>query len=77
VSGAVYVTGVNSYGQLGLSSTGKQKTFTRLRMPNNKAVVSISSGHQHTVAVCADGSTYSFGLGAQRARSPSSQRLRS
>jgi alpha-tubulin suppressor-like RCC1 family protein len=62
-SGLLYTWGDNSYGQLGDGSRVKHSDPNRVvRTQKMYSFRSISSGYVHTVAITADGTTYSWGI---------------
>ena len=65
--GTLAAWGVNSYGQLGNNTTTASSVpllVDRSGVLASKAVVAISAGNSHSLAICADGSMASWGAGA-------------
>lgn len=60
-AGRVYATGLNDFGQLGISDT-KNYTMVPLKVSGlTKAIVQISAGYHHSCAVTSDGELYVWG----------------
>jgi len=60
-NGAVYVTGINNVGQLGLGDFEQRDRFTVLPMTRSLGVIHISSGFYTTCAVTKDFEVFSWG----------------
>ncbi len=63
-SGTVFVWGRNRYGNLGGGTTDEMRHPVPTAVPGLTDVVDIANGRDHIVAVKADGSVVSWGLGA-------------
>jgi alpha-tubulin suppressor-like RCC1 family protein len=62
--GAVYATGYNGYGQLGLGDSGWQtdrNVFTEVSSLNGKKIIAIAAGNQHSLALTSEGKVYATG----------------
>ncbi len=63
--GAVYSWGWNSYGQLGVGTTGKQSNVPVLtHLPTGVTVKAIVAGKYHVLALTSTGSVYAWGSNA-------------
>ena len=62
ISGTIYATGNNNYGQLGIGNTTNKTTLTPMTgFPLGKIVSSISRSYIHTVVLMNDGTVYGCG----------------
>ena len=62
-SGQVYVWGSNENGQLGVGGTANRSVPTQLNVPCGAGGVSqVAAGHNNSLARCADGRVFSWGL---------------
>lgn len=59
--GKVYAWGENLAGQLGDGTTTSQPTPVQVLLPSDVTITSVSAGYYHSVAVGANGKTYSWG----------------
>uniref|UniRef100_A0A6B2L5F4 RCC1-like domain-containing protein n=1 Tax=Arcella intermedia TaxID=1963864 RepID=A0A6B2L5F4_9EUKA len=65
-SNAIYVSGNNEYGQLGIGSYAHQNVPQLFTSPSGKQVINLSSGCRHTAIITEDGKLYSFGHNDQQ-----------
>jgi alpha-tubulin suppressor-like RCC1 family protein len=63
-NGSVYVTGQNTYGELGTGDTNSRNVFTLITVPVGKTVKDIACGVQHTIMLMTDGTVYATGYNA-------------
>lgn len=61
VSGKVYCSGHNTYGQLGDGTNWEKSTFAQVVLSANAVIVSVSLGEYHTCVVTGKGLVYCFG----------------
>ena len=62
-NGLVYAWGLNTYGQLGDGTSGTNRlTPVAVNLPAGVRIVQVAAGGQHSVALAADGTAYSWGL---------------
>lgn len=64
-NGALYATGWNFYGQLGLGDTTDRLSFTQVSSVPLNSVKAIAVGANHAVYIDTEGSLYSFGAGME------------
>lgn len=65
ISGTIYSTGNNNYGQLGIGSTTNKTTLTAMTsFPAGKTVSAIARSYSHTVILMTDGTVYGCGTNA-------------
>lgn len=57
----VYSCGQNSYGELGLGDVNMRKSFTRVNALDDKGIVSIGAGNEHSLFVTRDGKLVAAG----------------
>jgi alpha-tubulin suppressor-like RCC1 family protein len=60
-SGKVYATGLNYGGQLGLGDHTNHNTFTEVIGLNDKNIIAISTGADHSLALSSEGKVYAAG----------------
>ena len=60
-SSALYATGLNNYGQLGDGSTTDAATPVPVPFFDDVALAQLDGGQHHSLALCADGTLYSWG----------------
>jgi hypothetical protein len=60
-SNKVYSCGQNSYGELGLSDTNIRKSFSRISLLDNKGIISIGAGNEHSLFVTNEGKLLTVG----------------
>ncbi|MGY3088213.1 alpha-tubulin suppressor-like RCC1 family protein [Hymenobacter sp. UYAg731] len=60
-AGEMYTWGSNGYGQFGDGTTTDRKTPTRIAPPTGTTWSGAAAGFGHTVALCANGSLYTWG----------------
>lgn len=60
-AGEMYTWGSNGYGQFGDGTTTTRRTPTRIAPPTGTTWTGAAAGFGHTVALCADGSLYTWG----------------
>ncbi|MDR2152816.1 MAG: hypothetical protein LBO72_08345 [Helicobacteraceae bacterium] len=60
-NGAVYATGDNEYGRLGLGDTDERKTWTLVSSLEGRKIVAIAAGYFHSLALDTDGKIYAAG----------------
>ncbi|XP_023267158.1 probable E3 ubiquitin-protein ligase HERC4 [Seriola lalandi dorsalis] len=63
VSGGVFGWGRNDRGQLGLGDTTDRHTPTPVHYLNNRKIIHISCGKDHTAVLTKDGAVFTFGSG--------------
>ncbi|MDR2152811.1 MAG: hypothetical protein LBO72_08320 [Helicobacteraceae bacterium] len=61
VSGEVYATGNNEFGQLGLGDKKNRDTFTPVSSLKDKKIIAIAAGRSHSLALDAYGRLYAAG----------------
>ena len=61
IEGKLFTFGCGEYGQLGLGDTDEQDTPREVQMPDNKRVLQVAAGGEHTAAVTAEGELFTFG----------------
>ncbi|MFD1467796.1 T9SS type A sorting domain-containing protein [Hymenobacter caeli] len=59
--GTLYAWGDNSYGQLGIGSTAGTLAHQLLRSPSGRSWVQVAAGYNFSLALCDDGSLYTWG----------------
>jgi len=65
ISGTIYSTGNNNYGQLGIGNTSNKTTLTALTsFPAGKTVSAIARSYSHTIVLMTDGTVYGCGSNA-------------
>jgi alpha-tubulin suppressor-like RCC1 family protein len=60
-SSYVWSSGQNSYGELGVGDVLLRKSFSRVNALNDKNIVSIGAGNEHSLFVSRDGKLYTAG----------------
>ena len=60
-SGSLFSWGRNTFGQLGLGDTTNRNTPALVESLQNKFVVSVAGGEEHSLALTQEGSVFSFG----------------
>jgi alpha-tubulin suppressor-like RCC1 family protein len=61
-TGALWATGLNNFGQLGLGDTKNRAVFSRVTSLKNKKIVAVAAGVDHAIALDSEGKAYSTGL---------------
>jgi hypothetical protein len=61
VASKVYSCGQNSYGELGLGDVSMRKTFTRISTLDEKGIISIGAGNEHSLFVTKEGKLMTAG----------------
>jgi len=61
IDGSLYAWGHNSFGKLGLGVSIRSYHSSKVSVPEDKGVVSVSIGEGHTAVLTADGSCYLYG----------------
>ncbi|KAI6657411.1 E3 ubiquitin-protein ligase HERC4 isoform X2-like [Oopsacas minuta] len=62
-SGSLFSWGRNTFGQLGLGDTTDRRLPTLIESIQNKFVVSVDGGEEHSLVLTQEGSVFSFGCG--------------
>ncbi|EEY57540.1 uncharacterized protein PITG_00097 [Phytophthora infestans T30-4] len=57
----VWSCGQNSYGELGHGDTASRKSFERIQALQQKEIIQIGAGNEHTVVLTADGKVFTCG----------------
>jgi hypothetical protein len=60
-SNRVYSCGQNSYGELGLGDTNLRKSFSKIALLDDKKIISIGAGNEHSLFVSTDGKLLTVG----------------
>ncbi|GAU89958.1 hypothetical protein RvY_02448 [Ramazzottius varieornatus] len=63
MSGTVFSTGKNDFGQLGLGDTINRSSFTAIESLCSQRVAYVCCGQEHSVALTLDGGVFTFGAG--------------
>ena len=62
-SGSLFSWGRNTFGQLGLGDTKDRRVPTLVESIQNRIVVSVDGGEEHSILLTQEGSVFSFGCG--------------
>lgn len=57
----VWSCGQNSYGELGLDDTSQRKNFSKLTLLEDKKIVGVGAGNEHTIFLSDDGKIFTCG----------------
>jgi hypothetical protein len=60
-SNRVWSSGQNTYGELGIGDTTAKKSFVRIASLDDKEIISIGAGNEHSLFVTADGKLFACG----------------